>query len=210
MANESGVPNQFQSNKNNLLRRLDPELASVWAAMSGFCGLINSAAESGGVKMAEEAFLHSMGSIMYRLLLQRFEIGSLNEAFRLGLLAFSSPIFLHWNRVELPDLQFTSAYRKALCELKVMEANVKPCELLWLLMVGALSMSHEPDGFAWIKSRLQVNMELYGALTWEDMRETLDSFLWIGILYDEPGLDVFNSMRLKDTEVKRTVNYVVK
>ena len=78
-------------------------MAAVWAAMSEFYDLSNAAAEEGGAKMAEEAFLHSMGSIMYRLLYQRFETGSLNEAFRLGLLAFSSPIFLHWNKVELPD-----------------------------------------------------------------------------------------------------------
>jgi hypothetical protein len=179
---------------NSFPHTLDPGLAAVWAAMSEFCALVNAAAKNGGAKMAEEAFLHSMGSIMYRLLHQRFETGSRDEAFRWGLLAFSSPIFLHWNRVELPDPQFNAAYREALAGLDTTEANVTPEEHVWLLMAGALSMSHEPDSIAWLKTRLRRNMQLCDVSTWDDMRKVLSSFLWIGLIYDEPGQDIFASI----------------
>ena len=109
-----------------------------------FCALINAAAEKGRAKMAEEAFLHSMGSIMHRLLHQRFKISSLDEAFHLCPLAFSSPIFIHWNRTELPIHQFTPAHVEILAGFNLLtEPHVTLCERLWLLMVGALSMSHE-------------------------------------------------------------------
>ena len=177
---------------DNFPNKLDPELAAVWAAMSKFCALVNAAAEEGGVKMAEEAFLHSTGSIMYRLLHQRYGTGSLDEAFRLGLLAFSSPIFLNWNRVELLDRQFTSAYRDALTALHLIGPNVAPQERLWLLMVGALSMSHEPKTFAWLRPWLRMNIELCNVFTWEGMRESLSSLLWVGLVYDKAGNDVFD------------------
>lgn len=185
---------QLQDDVKGLLQKLDPELANVWIAMLEFCTLINTAAETGGVKMSEQAFLHSMGSIMYRLLHQRFELGSLDEACRLGLLAFSSPVFLHWNRVELPDQKFTSTYRESLSKLDPMKTKIAPKESLWLLMIGALSMSYELDGFAWIEPRLQKDIEACGLLTWASVRESLNSFLWIGLVYDKPGEDIFNSI----------------
>ena len=182
---------QLQGKVTSLPNNLKVELAAVWVSMSEFCALVNAAAELGGAKMTEEAFLDSMGSIMYRLLHQRFETGSVDEAFRLGSLAFSSPVFLHWNRVELPDRQFTSAYREALASLNLTQPSIAPREHLWLLMVGALSMSHEPDGIAWLSPTLRMNIELCDVSTWDGMRDLLGSFLWIGLVYDKPGKDVF-------------------
>ncbi|KAI2610565.1 hypothetical protein GGR54DRAFT_372948 [Hypoxylon sp. NC1633] len=180
--------------RNKMTSRLSPDLAAVWAAMSNFCTLINAIAENGGIKMTEEVFLQSLGSIIYRLLYQRFEPGSLDEAFRLGLLAFSSPIFLHWNRVELPDRLFNSTYREALARLDASQGTVEPREHLWLLMVGALSMSHEPDSVAWLKPQLQKTIELCNAFTWDSVRDLLSSLLWVGLVYDSAGRDAFDSI----------------
>ncbi|KAJ5606584.1 hypothetical protein N7510_009365 [Penicillium lagena] len=188
---------QIRGDLGHIQNRLDPELATVWAAMSEFCALMNEAAENTRFKISEEAFLHSMGSIMYRLLYQRFEMGSLNETVRLGLLAFSSPIFLHWNRVELPDPQFTSAYREALAALGRMESNVEPRERLWLLMIGALSMYHEPDRVAWFRPWLRMDINLCGVFNWSDMRDLLGSFLWVGLVFDALGKELFESVLLQ-------------
>jgi hypothetical protein len=63
--------------------------------MERFCWLMNLAAEN-KQRLPPEALLQIMASIMYRLLDMKFEIGSPDEAIRLGLLAFSSNIFLQW------------------------------------------------------------------------------------------------------------------
>lgn len=191
---EKTAPKQFLNEVNSVRNRLNLDLAAVWAAMSEFCSLMNAAAETGGTKMEEELFLHSMCSIMYTLLHQRFKKGSLDEAFRLGLLAFSSPIFVHWNRVELFDPQFTSAYRESLAGLTLEEHGITPQEHTWLLMVCALSMSHEPDGMAWLRPRLQRNMYLCKVLTWDGMRHLLSSFLWMGLVYNKPAEVMFDSI----------------
>ena len=171
---------------------LTSELAVVWVAMSNFCALVNAATEEKGAKITEEVFLHSMGSIMYRLLYQRFEIGSVGEAFRLGLLAFSSPIFLHWNRVELSDYRFTSRYKDGVVALDLGECRLTPEEYLWLLMVAALSMSHESDGLSWLRPRLRETIALCNICTWDAARDLLSSFMWVGLIYDVPGREVFD------------------
>jgi hypothetical protein len=192
---------------------LDPGLAAVWAAMSEFCAVINAVAENKGTKMTEEVFLHSMGSIMYRLLHQNFEIGSLDEVFRFGLLAFGSPLFLNWNRIELPDLQFTLAFRNALSGLNQVEQNVAPRERLWLLMIAALSMSHEPEGIAWLIPWLQIEIEQCEVATWDDMRDLLRSILWVSLIYDKPAKDIFDVISSQQTSdggpVCRTTQYQI-
>lgn len=180
---------------NTFLNKLDPELASTWSATSQFCTLLNEATDNFKAKIIEETFLHNMGSIMYRLLHQRFQKGSYDETVRLGLLAFASPIFLHWNREEFHTWHFTSSYREALAMFHSTGPNdLEPQEHLWLLMVGALAMAHEqqPDGIAWLGPWLRMSIELNGVSSWDDMRDLLGSVLWVGVVYDKAGKEVFD------------------
>ena len=185
-------PKPLEDGMERLPSMLTSELADIWVAMSNFCTLVNTASEKNGAKITEEMFLHSMGSIMYRLLYQRFEIGSIGEAFRLGLLAFASPIFLHWNRVELSDYRFTSRYKDGVVALNLGDCGVTPEEHLWLLMVAALSMSHESDGLSWLRPRLRETITLCNISTWDAARDLLSSFMWVGLIYDVPGREVFD------------------
>ena len=188
------VSPQPQCELDKLLTQLHPELAAIYEAMSNFCTLINAAAESRGDKITEERFMRAMGSIMYRLLNQRFETHSADEAFRLGLLAFAAPIFLHWNRVELPDRRFTSAFREALAELDPKTPIVESRAVFWLLMIGAVSMSHEPETLALLTPLLRNSMKLCHVLTWDDIQNLLCSILWIGLIHDDQGRHVFYIM----------------
>lgn len=169
---------------------LQPGLAGVWTAMAGFCNILSTAAEFKGEKVTEETFLQNIVSIMYRLAHQRFERGSVDEAFRLGLIAFSSPIFLCWNKVELADPRFNSAYRDTLETLELSNTNVSPKERLWLVMVAALSMADEPGGVAWFRSRLRSSIESCDVFTWAGVREVLNSVLWIGLMFDSQAKEL--------------------
>ncbi|KAK6383444.1 hypothetical protein LTS17_002736 [Exophiala oligosperma] len=181
----------FQPEVIEFLSKLNAQLAAAWVTMSHFCAQVNAAAEDDGPKVTEETFLQNMMAIMYPLLHQHYQIGSLEEAVRLGLLAFSSPLFLHWNRVELPDRRFTSAYREALATMTLVGADIAPRERLWLFMVGALSMSHESESMKWLLPRLRMDIEQCGVSSWSDMQQVLRSFLWVGFVYDVPGKELF-------------------
>ena len=181
-------------NSNTYPLGLDKDLAAAWAAMSHFCAQLNQARENKGAKVTTAAFLHSMGAIMYRLLHQRYHPGSRNEVFRIGLLAFSTPIFLHWNRVELPDPHFTATFRKVLIQYELTKQTLGKQEQLWLLMVAALSMSHEPGSVTWLKPKLKASARWCKVFTWDCLRTILDSILWVPEPYDSAGKDIFESI----------------
>ncbi|KIX02098.1 uncharacterized protein Z518_08037 [Rhinocladiella mackenziei CBS 650.93] len=96
-----------------LATRIDRHISTVWRTMRTFCKQINIAAQTQS-KLPQELFLHSMASVMYPILNLRFSSGSLDEALRLGLLAFSSNIFLQWQDARLPCMYFPTAYRSCL------------------------------------------------------------------------------------------------
>ncbi|KAK6064269.1 hypothetical protein SCUP515_11867 [Seiridium cupressi] len=69
------------------------DLVQAWEYVMRFCSAINSAAENKR-QLPKETLLNVMASVMYRLLhMKNFDKTSVNEAIRLGLLAFSSQIF---------------------------------------------------------------------------------------------------------------------
>lgn len=201
----SNISPDCGSDVEDLVSKLNPELAAIWIAIFKFCSQANAAMENGGAKITEETFLHSMGFTVYRLLHQRFDLGSFDEAIRLGLLAFSSPMYLHWNRIELPDPRFNSALRDALTALMLQASGrVTPQERIWLYTVAALSMFHEPDNILWLKPLLRINISLCDIRTWPRMRELLYSFPWVGKLYDQQGKFVYDLTALQGEDKTST------
>lgn len=182
------------ANDLNTEPSLCSEFNTLWIAASDFCLSINEAYEEAGDKITKETFVHAMGSIMYRLLHTQYQQGSLEETCRLGLLAFLSPIFLQWTKYELADPRFTSSYRNSL-ELLHRDNAIQPPILLWLLVVGALSMSHEPENYAWIRPLLCSHIKLCNIVSWEDMKELLRLSLWVDNLYDEPCESLLMSLQ---------------
>lgn len=178
---------------SHIRTRLDPELATIWDAMSSFCNIINRAASNEAARVAEYAFLHAMGSTLYRLLYLRYRQGTLNEAVRLTLLAFSIPVFLDWKMVYRMDGHFVKAWHHALANV-LTDCTFTIQDSIWILMTGALSMSHDPVFLKKIISDLRIITEISPVATWEEMKETLSSYLWIGLLFEKPAKDIFASM----------------
>lgn len=168
---------------------IDEELARAWRVMSDFCSVINFAADS-GQRISTETFLDTMASVVYRLLDMRFEAGSSDEAIRLGLLTFSCSVFLQWRYLGMRYPHFTSMVRDCLARLK--SSQISSQLLLWLLMVGAVSVFDASDD-EWLKPLLFVNIGLCEIDSWKKMQDLMKSFLWIGLVYDKPGKGVFDS-----------------
>jgi len=92
---------------------LDKEIAKEWQAMANFCSLVNLAAEARG-RIPWELFLHTMTSVMYRLIHMRFDVGSTNEAIGLCLLTLASHVFLQWKIVRTTYAHLRVSYRSCL------------------------------------------------------------------------------------------------
>ncbi|PCH06343.1 Hypothetical protein PENO1_017810 [Penicillium occitanis (nom. inval.)] len=135
----------------------DKKLAESWDTLSNFCHLVNSAADK-NIKLSDQILLNTMGSVMYALLGMNFSTTNpINEAIRLGILAFCSHIFLERRGIRLPNGYLRENYRSA-CFEDVPRDNASSSRWfsLWFLMIGKISIftsdNHADDDYsAWIK-----------------------------------------------------------
>lgn len=193
MSKTTTIDSQYLSEV--FLRNIDDELASVWRTMAEFSLMINLAVGSKH-RIAIETFLDTMVAVMYRLLsMTSFEAGSTEEAIRLGLLTFSSIIFLPWKQIGISYDHLASTYKGCLAKMRC--STIPAPLLLWLLMVGAVSVFGNADD-EWLKPWLRVIIDLAEVESWIDMQEILRSLMWIGLVHDVPGKDVFDSAIIYD------------
>jgi hypothetical protein len=172
-------------------------LAQAWKFLERFCSTINSAAEHRR-QLPKETLLNAMSSVMYRLLrMNSFDATSPDEAVRLGLLIFSSHIFLNWQDMKGPHTYLPHIYRSCLLNLKLPSILTSQL-LLWLLMVGSLSVFTPADD-AWLMPWMRVNIELCKAHSWGELRRQLQAFPWIDALHDTPAQSIFNAAVVSKT-----------
>ena len=170
---------------------IDADLVQAWTSLKRFCLTINSAAEHKR-QLPKETLLNAMASVMYRLLgMKSFDSTSIDEAVRLGLLLFSSHIFLNWQGVKPRHTYLPHRYRSCLLSLKLPGA-LPPETFVWLLMVGSIAVFTPADD-AWLLPWLQGNIELCGAHDWTELHGRLKAFPWIDFLHDKTGQEIFDA-----------------
>ncbi|KAI1771129.1 hypothetical protein F4818DRAFT_213531 [Hypoxylon cercidicola] len=179
-----------QDTSTVFLNDVNGELSNAWNTMSSFCLVANFAVESRQY-ISINTYLETMASVMYRLFDMHFEPGSSSEAIRLGLLAFSSSVFLHWGSLGLSYTHLTSEFRG--CLIRLSPSFPSSQLLLWLLMVGAVSIFDTADD-AWLKPLWIASMRCSGIDSWDRMQDLLNSFMWIGLVHDKAGKRVFDRL----------------
>ncbi|OTA52248.1 hypothetical protein K449DRAFT_391545 [Hypoxylon sp. EC38] len=186
---------EYPCNSDKVPKSLNCQLAMIWTTMGGFCSLINFTANS-KTRIPKEAFLGTMASVMYGLIDMEFDVRSTNEVIRLGLLAFSSSVFLQWKQMRMSYAHFSTLYKD--CLMRVDFSDIPAQLQLWLLMVGAISVFGKTD-YDWLKPPLRTTMNLCQIGSWTDMRHLLSTFMWIEIVHDEPGKSIFDSTSVLTT-----------
>lgn len=139
-----------------------------------------------------EIILDTMASVMYRLLQMDFETDSGDEVIRLGLLSLSYHIFLQWCDGESAYLYFPSTYKNCLLDPNL-TSRFPSQIIIWLLTVGGISIFTTSDD-TWLKHSLQEHIVICKLKSWSEMRGILKSFMWIDLLHDKPGKDIFDSI----------------
>ncbi|KAI1753958.1 hypothetical protein F4782DRAFT_494595 [Xylaria castorea] len=170
---------------------INGQLTAAWNAMSDFCSVINLAADSER-RIDMRTFLRSMASIMYNLLDMRFKSSSWDETIRLGLLSFSCSVFLPWTRLGMSYPHLKSIVRNHFVGLIGSIPSFPPKLVVWLLMAGAITVFDESDS-AWVHDLLLEAATLCGIKCWSQMRDILNSLMWIGIVHDKLGKRVFDA-----------------
>jgi hypothetical protein len=178
-----------QHKSESLFQKMDESLATAWKVMQTFCSIVNLAVEAGRMLLPRLLY-DTMASVMYRLLHMSFDTGSVDEAVRLGLLGLTYHIFLQWQYLRLPYAYFPSVYKKCLLDPKLVDRASSQI-MLWFLMVGAVSAFTTSD-YPWLKDCLREHIDICHVKSWKEMRGVLKSFMWIGLLHDKPGKEVFD------------------
>lgn len=177
--------------ESELLPISDVNLALAWQVMRRFCRLVSLGAQTQR-RIHSNIINDTMTAVMYRLLDMKFDTDSIDEAVRLGLLAFSHHVFIQWQDVRLPYQQFPSTYKRCVLSDRLSELAL-PQLVLWLSMIGACSLFNVPDE-TWLAECLQNALDRSQVKSWKEMQDILRSFLWIGLLDDEAGKRIYESL----------------
>lgn len=181
------------SGEISVIAALDGQLARIWTLTSNFCHTINSIAAT-KEKLSDQILLESMSSITCPLLRISFAPESVNEAVRLGLIAFCSDIFLKRQNLHPPQHYLSVNYKRGFQSLESLRGDQSRISL-WYLMIGAISLFHEDtEEREWCTSSLRTTIDANEVRSWTRMRQILKSFPWIDIVDDRPGKVIFEKV----------------
>lgn len=172
----------------NIYYTWDWRLQNAFKDLRDFSALANKLSPT-AQKLKPEAFQEIMLSIQYRLLQLDFssDLNPLQEALRVGLLAYESTIFLQIQGMKLKSDSFNVQMQEAIQEVAVQgeaTANVK----LWLLLVGSMMVFSGSE--EWLVQSIR---SLTGRQTWEEVRERVKEVMWIDVIHDVPGRQAYEA-----------------
>ncbi|KAH8655878.1 hypothetical protein BX600DRAFT_515563 [Xylariales sp. PMI_506] len=121
---------------------IDYELGQAWEILKQFSEVMNLAYKS-KYKQAKSTLHETMVAVMYRLLYMKFDPSSFDEAIRLGLLALSSNLFLQWKIGKPVYIDLPRSLKDCLLKLQISEGFNSI--LIWLMMIGAISVFTKAD-----------------------------------------------------------------
>ncbi|KAJ4265363.1 hypothetical protein NW762_004651 [Fusarium torreyae] len=166
----------------------DYRLQNVFKDLRDFSSLANRLTP-GCQKLKPEAFQEIMLSIQYRLLILDYSCdpNPIQEAMRVGLLAYESTIFLQIQGTKLKSDDFSQRLREAIQAIAVLgeaTANIK----LWLLLVGSMMVFDGNED--WLVQSIQ---SLTGRQTWTEVRKRVKEIVWIDVVHDVSGREAYEA-----------------
>ncbi|KAH8700088.1 hypothetical protein BGW36DRAFT_373329 [Talaromyces proteolyticus] len=151
-------------------------------------------------KLSPDIYNEMMISILYRLTNLSFEGDPVQEMIRIGLLTFSSTLFIQRHFIEQPYDHLLHLYNNALFGLLGLTDIELPIALLLWFTIFSLVVGCEETPLA---GRLRVLLDKallrVSINSWHLAREILGSIMWVDFIHDRLGKQAFESamFRLK-------------
>lgn len=148
-------------------------------------------------KLSPDTYNEMMISILYRLTHLSFPRDILQEAIRIGLLVFSSTIFMQRYFKGQSYDHLLELYDNALFSLRESNFDLPTPMVLWLAMLPhvAAHKEHSPADrrSLWLDQAIQrADID-----SWSEVCEILRSIAWIGFIHDQHGKKVFQEAMLR-------------
>ncbi|RSM05333.1 hypothetical protein CEP52_006360 [Fusarium oligoseptatum] len=182
--------NILETEATVFIKTLDKRLANVWKDLQEFAMLGNIAHQTSR-KLQPNTFSEIMVSILYRLLALSFPESPIEDALRVGMIAFTAAMFFRWRSMNQRQQYLDDTFRETLSKLKDASAQPPLSVLFWLLMVWTITVSQNSEQNVFSKWMDDILQDL-GLSSWSDAQKTLKSVLWVGCLFDDPGQQAFD------------------
>lgn len=166
----------------NFLGTWDYKLRNVFLDLRDFSNMVNSIILT-RKKIKPEWFQEMMLSIQYRLLHLEYSLTThpLEEAVRLGLLAFETTVFLQIPGSKMISKVFAEQLRAAVQMVFATQPLLLDLKL-WILLIGSIMVFDIKE--PWLVESIT---ELTQGQSWETVRQRLKSIMWIDKVHDAPA-----------------------
>ena len=160
-------------------------------------------------KLSPLTYSEMMISILYRLMHLIFEEGSLQEAIRIGLLTFSSTIFLTRLYMKQPYEHLFNLFSSSLFDLcQSTSIKVPQPIMLWLMVLYHMVAYNQPSPGDWQSVWLGKAVSFTEVNTWPQARIMLKSVMWVDFVHDAPGNKAFEAAterlkNFKESDIQR-------
>ncbi|KAH8679358.1 hypothetical protein BGZ61DRAFT_457085 [Ilyonectria robusta] len=170
------------SDIGHFLYSLDARLRSAWDDLAEFSRAANIATQC-KLRIDTELYQEVMVSIHYRLANLRFDAGSIDETIRLTLLSFSSTLFLQWRGTRTRFEFLSQNMKTSVSLLKDNDGNTPAPLMLWIYIVGAVSVFDEQEQAAFQPDLIEV-LRVMKLKSWNQVTSSLKSVIWVDVLHD--------------------------
>lgn len=166
---------------------LDLKVRCIWVDLREFIRSANLAFQTGR-KIDCFLFQDVLISVQYRL--QLLSVETQAKAIHIGMLAFSTDVFLQLKGLEMRFKNTAAQLRDAILELQDLEDESILEFKLWLLFVARLSNAKDNQD-SWLMPEMKRILKALSLKTWKAVRERLKIYLWIDVLHDSGGRETF-------------------
>ncbi|KAH7161360.1 hypothetical protein EDB81DRAFT_784556 [Dactylonectria macrodidyma] len=176
--------------------RPDPRLLHIWADLRVFSRAANEASVT-GVKMSGAFFSRLNTSVPSRLIALRFDPASVPELLRLCMLAYMKSLLIQIDGLGPRMTHLVDGLTTALQAQQIPPAPEQARLLLWTLFIAKLSIFEDSDQ-DWLQEAMVQTVVSLDLRTWQQTRVVLKSFLWVDLVYNQPGKRLFDQWLRND------------
>ncbi|KAL2194216.1 hypothetical protein P885DRAFT_43506, partial [Corynascus similis CBS 632.67] len=187
--------------------RLDPRLLNVWADLREFSEMANSVTSRRGPKVPAKTASLLEQSVPHRLLLPHCPPPTMqifHEFLRVCMLAYVKMLLIRLKGIGKKMVFLSEWLRTVLTAFRTNINHQLPLDsdpaaavklLLWGAFIAGVAIFDDTEE-SWLNDLLQRSLAVLELRTWDDTRAVLKDFLWIDAVFDEPGRQLFQRLRV--------------
>ncbi|CAG9978732.1 unnamed protein product [Clonostachys byssicola] len=191
----SGERDAVQTSLASWIGTLGYRLRIVWDDLVEFCSMSNSASQR-NQKLPRNTFSEILLSLVYRLLNLSFELDSAEETIRLGMLSYTSMMFLQWHNQMVEFYHLRCMLGATLKNLDNGNPGASLPLQLWLFFAWHMLQPPECEHRQldlWFERLLRAG----GLSAWTEVRQLLRSTAWIDRINEVDGEKVYNRTMMR-------------